>query len=417
MKEKITDRLIASLKITGKRYDIRDTVIPGFMVRVGVSGQKAYYLDYRDSEGKRSKYRIGLVDSMLLADAREEARRKAGEVAAGQNLNKVKKEKRQKAKSEKSQKLGTFIEEIYRSWRMAERKRAQEDLDRIELHFKSWYSMPMNEITERKALEWRQKRVVAGISGKTVNRDIAALKAALSHAVKVGVLEESPLRKFKPLKVDMRTKVRFLSKEEDERLMTLLEEREADKRQGRKNYNDFLRARNKPLKPDITEDMFSDHVYPLVLIAIHTGCRPEELLELDWKNVDLERKTLTVVGEGAKSGQTRHIPLSKKAAEAFERWQRSPGAKKRGLVFPGKKGEPMERMPGAITSAIQRAKIEDFRPYDFRHTFASRLAMGGVDLNTIRELLGHEDISTTLIYAHLTHDHRKEAVSRVFDED
>ena len=77
----------------------------------------------------------------------------------------------------------------------------------------------------------------------------------------------------------------------------------------------------------------------------------------------------------------------------------------------------MGRMPRAITHAIEKAKIEDFRPYDFRHTFASRLAMAGVDLNTIRELLGHEDISTTLIYAHLTHDHRKEAVSRVFDED
>ncbi|WP_430416819.1 phage integrase [Marinobacter adhaerens] len=416
MKEKITDRLIASLKTTGKRYDIRDSVVPGFMVRVGVSGQKAYYLDYRDSEGRRSKYRIGLVDSMLLTDAREEARRKAGEVAAGQNLNAVKKEKRQKAKSEKSEKLGVFIGTIYKPWRMAERKRAQEDLDRLELHFKSWYSMPMSEITERKVIEWRQKRLVAGISAKTVNRDIAALRAVFSHAVTVGVLKETPLKKFKPLKVDMRTKVRFLSKEEDERLMQLMEEREADQRQGRKSHNEFLRARNKPLKPDITDDMFSDHVYPLILIAIHTGCRPEELLNLDWKNVDLHHKTLTVEGYGAKSGQTRHVPLSKKAVAAFERWHRSPGAKKKGLVFPGKTGKPMGRMPRAITHAIERAKIEDFRPYDFRHTFASKLAMAGVDLNTIRELLGHEDISTTLIYAHLTHDHRKEAVSKVFDD-
>ena len=414
MKEKITDRLIASLRTTGTRYDVRDTLMPGFMIRVGASGQKAYYLDYRDSEGKRSKYRIGLCDAVSLADARETARLKAGEVAAGKNLNAVKKEKRQKVISEKSQKLGTFIDEIYKPWREAERKRADEDLDRLKLHFGGWYSKPMTEITERKVLEFRQKRLGKGISEKTVNRDIASLMAVLSHAVRVGVLKESPLKKFKQLKVDMRTKVRFLSKEEDERLMELLEEREAKAREGRASYNRFLKDRKKPLKPEIREDQFSDHVYPLILIAIHTGCRPEELLELDWKNVDFAHGTLTVVGAGAKSGQTRHIPLSKKATEAFERWQRSPGSKKKGLVFPGKTGKPMERLPRAITRAIESAQIEDFRPYDFRHTFASRLALAGVDLNTIRELLGHEDISTTLIYAHLTHDHRKEAVMRVF---
>ncbi|MEA1079548.1 site-specific integrase [Marinobacter qingdaonensis] len=414
MKEKLTDRLINSLAPTDKRYEVRDTVVPGFLVRVGVTGLKSYYLVYTGEDGKRSKYKIGLCDAVSLADAREEARRRAGEVAAGKNLNQVKKEARQKSIAEKSQKLGTFIDDIYRPWREAERKRADEDLDRLKLHFGGWYSKPMTEITERKVLEFRQKRLGKGISEKTVNRDIAALMAVLSHAVRVGVLKESPLKKFKQLKVDMRTKVRFLSKEEDARLMELLEGREAKAREGRSSYNRFLKDRKKPLKPEIREDQFSDHVYPLILIAIHTGCRPEELLELDWKNVDLGHKTLTVVGAGAKSGQTRHIPLSNKAVEAFERWQRSPGSKKKGLVFPGKTGKPMERLPRAITRVIENAQIEDFRPYDFRHTFASRLALAGVDLNTIRELLGHEDISTTLIYAHLTHDHRKEAVARVF---
>jgi len=414
VKEKLTDRLIQSLPVTGKRYDVRDTLIPGFMVRVGVSGQKAFYLDYRDSEGKRSKYRIGLVDAMPLADAREEARRRGGEVASGQNLNQVKHEKRQKKAAEKTQKLGVFIDEVYKPWREAERRDAEEDLARLKRHFESWYKLPMSEITEKKVLDWRQKRLAAEISPKTINRDIACIMAVLSHAVRVGVLKTSPLAKWKQLKVDMRSKVRFLTDDEESRLREHLENREVKARAGRQSYNKFLADRKKPLKPEIHEDQYSDHIYPLIILAIHTGCRPEELLSLDWKHVDLAHKTLTVVGAEAKSGQTRHIPLSKEAIEIFKRWRRSPGSQNKGLVFPGKLGQVMDRLPRAITRAISAAKIDDFRPYDFRHTFASRLALGGVDLNTIRELMGHEDIAMTLIYAHLTHDHRKEAVSRVF---
>jgi integrase len=414
VKEKLTDRLISSLPVTGKRYDVRDSLVPGFMIRVGVAGLKTYCLDYRDESGRRSKFRIGLVDSVPLADAREEAMRKGGEVASGQNLNSLKREKKKAAEVEKTQKLGVFVDELYEPWRRAERKRADEDLERLKLHFEDWYRLPMCEVTERKVLEWRQKRLGNGISPKTVNRDVAALMAVFSHAVRIGVIEESPLARWKQMKVDMRSKVRFLSDEENGLLRDYLDDRESKARAERQNYRIWLAARKKELLPEIIEDQYSDHIYPLILLAINTGCRPEELLILEWKDVDLVHKSLTVHGETAKSGRTRHIPLSTEARSVFERWSRSPGLKKKGLVFPGKLGQKMDRLPRAITRAISASKIEDFRPYDFRHTFASRLALAGVDLNTIRELLGHEDISTTLIYAHLTHDHRKEAISNVF---
>lgn len=414
MKEKLTERLINSLEKTGKRYDIRDVIQPGFMVRVGASGSKAYYLDYRDEAGTRSKYRIADVDTISLSDARDIARKKAGEVALGKNLNRDKQEKREKAAAEKSQKLGSFIDNEFKPWRCAERKRADEDLRRLKLHFEKWYKLSLSDITHKRLMDWRQERLSSGISPRTINKDIAILLSVMSHAVRVGVIEKNPLNGWSQLKVDMRAKVRFLSQEEELALRQFLEERESDAIEGRESYNQWRSERGKELLPLLTDEMFSDHLYPLVILAIHTGCRPEELLRLEWHDVDLRHKSVTVRGEISKSGRTRHVPLSSEAVDTIKRWKNSPGSKSSGLVFPGKKGQVMDRMPRAVTRAIRSAGIENFRPYDFRHTFASRLALGGVDLNTIRELMGHEDIAMTLIYAHLTHDHRKEAISSVF---
>ncbi len=63
--------------------------------------------------------------------------------------------------------------------------------------------------------------------------------------------------------------------------------------------------------------------------------------------------------------------------------------------------------------AFRAAQIEDFRFHDLRHTFASRLAMEGVDLMTIRELMGHKTMAMTLRYSHLSPGHRRTAIERL----
>ena len=67
----------------------------------------------------------------------------------------------------------------------------------------------------------------------------------------------------------------------------------------------------------------------------------------------------------------------------------------------------------SLESTAKKAEIPRFTLHDLRHTFASHLVMEGVDLPTVQKLMGHADISTTMIYAHLAPDHMKDAINRL----
>ena len=160
---------------------------------------------------------------------------------------------------------------------------------------------------------------------------------------------------------------------------------------------------------EASEGTYADHLQPLVLLAMNTGLRRGELFNLRWSDIDLDRAQLTVQGAGAKSGKTRHIPLSRDALKMLIAWKDQSNG---GLVFPspttGGKLDNINRSWRALRSG---AGLEDFNFHDLRHHFASRLVMASVDLNTVRELLGHADIKMTLRYAHLAPEHKAAAVA------
>ena len=158
----------------------------------------------------------------------------------------------------------------------------------------------------------------------------------------------------------------------------------------------WRRARGYKLLPDLKEVAYVDHLKPMVILSLNTGMRRGEVFSLRWKDIDIKRKIATVRGEEAKSSVTRHIPLNELALAALKNWQKQTEGE---VVFPGKKKEQFNHTKRSWQSLLKLAAIDHFRWHDMRHHFASQLVMAGVDLNTVRELLGHSDIKMTLRYA------------------
>jgi integrase len=151
-----------------------------------------------------------------------------------------------------------------------------------------------------------------------------------------------------------------------------------------------------------------------VLTALNTGLRRGELFHLQWRDVDFENKWLTVAGSTAKSGQTRRIPLNAEALVTLQGWcQQTLKTPAEPRVFPGVGGHRLTSVNRSWRGLRKLAALGDFRFHDLRHHFASRLVQSGIDLNTVRELLGHADITMVLRYAHLSPDRLVMAVQKV----
>ena len=161
---------------------------------------------------------------------------------------------------------------------------------------------------------------------------------------------------------------------------------------------------------DLKVTAFADHLKPMVILALKTGLRRNELFSLEWKDVLFEQNQIVVKGAKAKSGKTRHVPLTKKAFKALKSWHVQNPKKKYVFTSP-KTGKCFTDCKKAFKEVLKEADITDFNWHDMRHDFASQLVMKGVDLSTIQDFMGHSDIKMTQRYAHLAPEHKQAAVN------
>ncbi|MGC2856863.1 tyrosine-type recombinase/integrase [Novispirillum sp. DQ9] len=393
--------LVKSLMPADRPYEVRDTRLKGLLLRVQPSGVMTFYVEY--ARGKRIS--LGRADAVEVSAARKQAKAVLGDAYHG-------KDPTGPARSAKEHTFGSFVDEEYAPWARANIRTHVGTLRRLNQSFSQFRKLKLEEVTPLVVERWRADRLAAGAKISTVNRDLDDLKSSIAKAAEWGFISTSPVEKVKRGRTDDRATVRFLTATEEERLMRALDDREERLRKERDSANAWRAERGYAPLPDLRALPYADHLKPMILIALNTGLRFGEQASLTWADIDLERANLTVHGFKAKSRRTRHIPLNRTALSVLSNWhsQRSDGAH---LVFPNRHGKPFDNINSSWRAILVAAHITGFRWHDLRHTFASNLVMKGVDLNTVRELLGHSDYQMTLRYAHLAPEHKASAVAQL----
>ena len=125
---------------------------------------------------------------------------------------------------------------------------------------------------------------------------------------------------------------------------------------------------------------------------------------LKWRDVDIKRNILYL--HETKNGEKREVPINEQVKTVLINTLRNPQSE---YVF-NYNDRRIADIKRSYCTAVKKSGIKDFTFHDLRHTFASHLVMSGVDLNTVRELLGHKSLQMTLRYAHLSAIHKHKAV-------
>lgn len=217
-------------------------------------------------------------------------------------------------------------------------------------------------------------------SADTINYYLGALSHVFTIAVNQWeIMKDNPMLKV-PKAKKPRGRVRFLTEEE---LHRLIQE---------------------------CKNSANQHLYLIVLVALSTGARKGEIINLRSKDIDIPHSRIIL--EETKNGERRSIPLKGVALSAMKTHLETIKYKTK-PIFPSTKTNKPIDIRRAWTNAVLRAEIKDFRFHDLRHTAASYLAMNGASLLEISEILGHKTIQMVKKYSHLSNSHIEDVVERM----
>lgn len=224
--------------------------------------------------------------------------------------------------------------------------------------FKNYFgNCPASSISQQKIEDYLKEQKVSNAS---LNREIAVLKYMFKKAVEWGYLKENPAEKIKKLKIQEK-KVRYFTDKEIKKILASCD----------------------------------DEWKNIFLFFLYTGLRLSEFVNLSWNDIDFKKGLIAV--QRTKSYKARYIPLSKEVKKILKKWK----GREKPCLFTA------NYITHKVKKICKQAGISDVSPHVLRHTFASRLVMNGVPLRVVKELLGHSDIKTTMVYSHLAPDYMK----------
>ncbi len=429
MPELLTPSLVKSLAAKKSRYIVTDIQVPGLAVTVYPSGSKTFTYRYKIKKSTVvNSIPLGSTKKLTLSDARDAAKVKAGEIAKGIDLQKEQKkiaENKKKAKLNKELRLFNYIDKYYEPLIRDKNTTAEEVINILKKNFDFIKNKRIDKIDNLDIEKWRKIREKDNIAFSTFKNIYAYLKSCINTALKHYKFINSFELQYHSLELKKTDtinppKLRFLSRKEEKNLKNALNSRDIKLRESRKNYIKWhsIRKSSKKIPDPISDDQYPDYINPIVTIAYKTGFDKGDILDFFWeKHIDLENRKISKIrnktARRIKNPQPVVVPMSDDVFKILSKWGEQHGMK--GRVFVSKKTKDrIDNIDKAWENILDDAGIKNFRFKDLRHTFASWLAIDDTDLMVIRDLMGHTDIRTTQIYAHLRPSSQKNAVLSTF---
>lgn len=381
---KLNEKIIRDLEpIEGRDYQVFDTEIAGFAIRIYRSGNKAFTLDYRIN-GRQRRYKIGAWPEWTSTAAREKAKDVRRQIDDGIDPLSIRQTQREAPNV--SDLIERYIEEHLP--RLAPRNASDQISMLRKMVEPEWGKQLVTEITKQDVERFLNK-VAEGrprpskLKPNNRARKLQGWKPTPIRANRMGQL----LRKMFNLAIDWEwradnpasgfrkrienSRERFLNKEEITRLAAAIERADDQRAAG------------------------------IIRMCMLTGARVGEVRTARFEHFNLDYGSWSKPAATTKQRKIHRIPVSDDVA-AIVRQRKLVVPNGSPWLFPGDTpGQPVKEIRRFWAKMQREAEIPDVRIHDLRHTFASLLVSGGASLEMIGRLLGHTQMSTTQRYAHL----------------
>lgn len=225
--------------------------------------------------------------------------------------------------------------------------------------------------------KFRTKRKLDGMKPATINKEVGILRRMFNIAIDNGWMTKNPALKksVKPMAVE-NTEKKVLTFEEEKRLLSACTGECA-------------------------------YLKPIIICALHSAMRKSEILGLEWKNVDLENRLITILVQ--KNRKKSYLPISETLLKELKKLHQQKSSK---YVFVN----PITNLPyvnirNNYNKVLKQAKIADFTFHTLRHTACTRLLEKGVSIDVVKEIMRHSNIQITLdVYNHINQQRKFDAV-------
>jgi len=400
-------------KFVGVRY--RESTVRKVRNKGKTRPDRCFYIDYRSGIKKLSTEKVGWESEGMNAEVARDVRGQVlTNIRLGEGFQSIQEkreieqarreaERLEKESLERENTPFNYLARKYIEWAKDNKKSWADDQARYKFHIKPIIgNIPINQISvltmERLKKELKRKRIAKGkskvpMADATVKHCLVLVRQIFNRAKKWNLFKgENPIRET------INADKKFLRTEDNKRLR-FLSHKEADTL-----LNEIRVA--------------SQQTHDICLIALQTGMRMGEIFNLKWQDVDLNHGVIHI--RNPKNNETRQAYITPKLEMMFKGLQKIK-QNKSDLLFADRKNQRINQLSDTFNRAISKMGLNEgvkdrqnrIVPHSMRHTFASWLALQGEPLLTIKELMGHKDIETTMRYAHLIPDQKRAAVMRL----